>query len=277
MSSNRDKGLQFSNQQARNDNRNADVINKMFNDNKQVFIAWWASFNDKYPDFDQADYSSYPDPSLVNEINQYANENGIKTVSVNNVDQLLEYAVMVFTSVVALKAIDYISKSLKDEAKVTADFGAKLYDQAVEQVGKDILDIDFSGQKWSKRIWKSQSKLRTDLSNIMRSALLDAENPTTYIQAIKDKYGVSSYQAERILRTEGARVSAAQQAKSAIGAGYDKLEWATGAGACRYCSELDGKQFKASKFGSGKWVIPRHPNCRCTVIAAGDTDIDKYI
>ncbi|CAK1247960.1 Uncharacterized protein R55210_AODCCCNP_01170 [Fructobacillus fructosus] len=248
----------------------------MIANNQQAFLAWWGSFNDEYDDFDQADYSQYPDSELVSEIDHYAIQNGIKTVQVNNVDQLLEYALMVFTSVVALKAISYVGKSLKNEVKVTADFGRKVYDTAVQEISQKVINQGIKGVKWSHRIWSNQTRLRTDMSNILRESLLDSQNPTTYTKQIKDRYGVSRYEAERILRTEGARVSAEQQVKSIKSAGYKKLEWVAGAGSCQLCMELDGKRFKASSFGSGRYVIPKHPNCRCSVVAVEDSDTTLY-
>lgn len=276
MTSNHDLGLQFSNQRARADNQSVKELNKMIANNQQAFLAWWGSFNDEYDDFDQADYSQYPDSELVSEIDHYAIQNGIKTVQVNNVDQLLEYGLMVFTSVVALKAISYVGKSLKNEVKVTADFGRKVYDTAVQEITKKVIDQGIKGVKWSDRIWSNQTRLRTDMSNILRESLLDSQNPTTYTKQIKDRYGVSRYEAERILRTEGARVSADQQVKSIKSAGYKKLEWVAGAGSCQLCMELDGKQFKASSFGSGRYVIPKHPNCRCSVVAVDESDTTVY-
>ena len=79
--------------------------------------------------------------------------------------------------------------------------------------------------------------------------------------------GVFNYQADRILRTEGARVSGRQQAHDIKQAGFDKMEWIASAGACNHCAPLDGKVFRADKFGEDPYVLPFHPNCRCSVVA----------
>lgn len=265
MTSNRDKVKQFANQQALNDSRNAQAIQQIVDDGSSDFMDWWSDFLGEYPDFDQGDYSGVPDQDLVTYLDSYAKQNGQQPVKVSNVDQMIEYAVILFTAVVAYKTIKHISSNLTNEAKKTAQFGSKIYDVTPQTISKSLINTNFKGVNWTNTIWSNQSALRADLSNIMRQSLLSGNNPVTYTKQLKEKFSVQKYQSERILRTESARVSALQQAKNLKNAGFDYMEWVTGGGACRYCMEMDGKVFKADDFGEGRYTIPKHPNCRCSV------------
>lgn len=265
MTSNRDKVKQFANQQALNDSRNAQALQDIVDDTSSDYMDWWSDFLADYPDFDQGDYSGVPNQDLVNYLDSYAKQNGQKPVKVSNVDQMIEYAVILFTTVVAYKAIKKISSNLNSEANKTAQFGFKTYDVKSKPIDRTLVNTNFDGVNWSNSIWKNQSALRADLSNIMRQSLLQGNNPVTYTKQLKEKFGVQKYQSERILRTESARVSALQQAKNIKNAGFEYMEWVTGGGACRYCMEMDGKVFKSVDFGEGRYTIPKHPNCRCSV------------
>ncbi|CAK1231998.1 Uncharacterized protein LMG30237_ALEAABJJ_00411 [Fructobacillus tropaeoli] len=265
MTSNRDKVKQFANQQALNDSRNAQALQDIVDDTSSDYMDWWSDFLADYPDFDQGDYSGVPNQDLVSYLDSYAKQNGQQPVKVSNVDQMIEYAVILFTTVVAYKAIKKISSNLNNEANKTAQFGFKTYDVKSKPIDRTLVNTNFEGVNWSNSIWKNQSALRADLSNIMRQSLLQGQNPVTYTKQLKEKFGVQKYQAERILRTESARVSALQQVKNLKNAGFEYMEWVTGGGACRYCMEMDGKVFKAVDFGEGRYTIPQHPNCRCSV------------
>lgn len=266
----RDQAFKFTQQQIKRDAKNARLVDKIVNRESKAFLVWWDLFQEKYPDYEQSDGINYPDAELLNELNQYAVDNNLRPQTVSNVDQMIDYAAMVYTSVIADKSINLIGKELKNDAKLTAAFTEKVYKKATDVVGSDIINKAYDGAKWSERIWSHQAQLRSDIAAEMRKALIMSNNPISAVKTIKDKYGVYRYQAERILRTEGARVSASQQARGIKASGYDRMEWISSVGACRYCLDMDGKKFDADKFGDPPYVIPKHPNCRCAVVAVGD-------
>jgi len=96
--------------------------------------------------------------------------------------------------------------------------------------------------------------------------LLNRENPMSSVKDIRDKYNVFNYQSERILRTEGARISGQQQASDIKSADVHKAEWIASAGACEICRPLDGSIFPLSEFNNSRYSIPKHPNCRCAIV-----------
>jgi len=145
-----------------------------------------------------------------------------------------------------------------------------MYKLVNNELADSIIDTTLKGVKWSDNIWANQSQLKNDLSTILRKSLLQSETTMSSVGLIRDKYNVYRYQSERILRTEGARVSAQQQANDIKQGAIDKAEWISSPGACLICSDLDGDTFPLKDFGSGKYVIPKHPNCRCAIAGAND-------
>ena len=241
----RQEMYEYSKEQIKADQRHSKKLNSIVKKVSVAYLAWWALFQSKNPDYEQANNSNYPDQELTNELNQYAQENGFNRKQPANNDELLDYAALLFTSVLADRVINYTRTQLLKDKTLTAEQGAKMYELASNELKDDIIDVPYFGHVWSTDIWTHQAALRSDLLAIMRQSLLKQENPMSSVKYIRDKYNVFNYQSERILRTEGARVSAEQQKHDIINAGYDKMQWVASAGACRICIDLDGKVFPA--------------------------------
>lgn len=256
---------QYSKEQIKADQRHSKKITSIVKSVSVVYLAWWALFQSKNPDYEQANNSNYPDHELTNELNTYADENGFNRKQPANNDELLDYATLLFTSVLADKVINYTRTQLLKDKTFTAEQGAKMYDLVNNELQDDIIDTTYFGHVWSTDIWTHQAALRSDLLTIMRQSLLKQENPMSSVADIRDKYHVFNYQSERILRTEGAHISLMQQKHDIKKFGLNRVEWVTSPGACHICAPLDGKTFPVDDVPS---VI--HPNCRCSIIAVAD-------
>lgn len=266
----RQEMYEYSKEQIKADKRHAKKLASIVKTVSASYLVWWALFQSKNPEYEQSSNSQYPDNELQSELNQYAYEHGFQQKQVANNDELLDYAVVLFTSVLADKVINYTRTQLLKDKTFTAEQGAKLYNLVDNELSDDIIDKPFFGHVWSTDIWKHQAALRSDLLKIMRQTLLNRENPMSSVKDIRDKYHVFNYQSERILRTEGARISATQQASDIKNADVTKAEWVASPGACDICRDLDGKVFKLSEFGGSKYTIPLHVNCRCSIVGISD-------
>lgn len=256
---------EYSKEQIKADKRHAKKLASIVKKVSASYLVWWALFQSKNPDYEQSSNSQYPDGELQNELNQYAYEHGFQQKQVANNDELLDYAVVLFTSVLADKVINYTRTQLLKDKTFTAEQGAKLYNLVDNELSDDIIDKPFFGHVWSTDIWKHQAALRSDLLKVMRQTLLNRENPMSSVKDIRDKYHVFNYQSERILRTEGAHISLMQQKHDIKQFGSTRVEWVTSPGACHICAPLDGKKFPIDEVPS---VI--HPNCRCSIVAVLD-------
>lgn len=265
----------FSKGQIKLDEKNAKKLEKLIKGVSNEFLVWWSEFVDKNPDYTHANDSHRPDKDLLDELQEYADDNKVKLTAVRNNDDLLNAASLLFSSVSAYKSVDFISKQLSVELKNTAEIGRKAYSINNNQLSSKVINEPFDGVRWSDRIWKHQAELKRDMYRIMRETLLRGDVATGYTKEIRDKYGVFNYQADRILRTEAARVSSRQQFNDIKKAGFNKVEWIASSGACRHCAPLDGKTFSADKFGDDPYVLPKHPNCRCSIAAHYDESAQK--
>jgi len=262
----RQEMYEYSKEQIKADKRHAKKLASIVKTVSASYLVWWALFQSKNPDYEQSSNSQYPDAELQSELNQYAQENGFNRKQPANNDELLDYAALLFTSVVTDKTIKYTRTQLLKDKTYTAEQGAKLYNLSGNELSDSVVDNPFNGRVWSENIWKHQAALRSDLLKVMRQTLLNRENPMSSVKDIRDKYHVFNYQSERILRTEGARISGQQQASDIKNADVHKAEWIASAGACEICRNLDGSIFPLSEFGNSKYTIPRHPSCRCAII-----------
>lgn len=264
--SNRDEVYKFTKQQIKADERHSKKLKSIVKTVSAAYITWWVLFQSKNQDYTHADDSKVPDTELTNELHSYATENNLNRSQPANNAELLSYAAILFSSVLAYKTIDYVTEQLTKDKHFTAEFGSKLYGLSNNELSNAIIDVAFDGVKWSDNIWLNQVKLKNDMHSIMMQSLYKKENPLSSTRTIRDKYDTYRYQSERILRTEGARISGEQQKSDIIAANVTKMEWVASAGSCKICSDLDGDIFKADSLNNSKYTIPKHPNCRCAVV-----------
>ena len=132
-----------------------------------------------------------------------------------------------------------------------------------------------AGANFSKRIWADMDGLKGQLDGLVSSAIIRGESP---VEMAKRLTGMVSstvmdqeYAAERLARTEIARVQFAAQKKSIIDTGYKYVKWIAEADACRTCREIAYKDNGYDEDGvyKAKEVpdIPVHPNCMCSISA----------
>ena len=129
-----------------------------------------------------------------------------------------------------------------------------------------IVNSSFHNATFSDRIWQHQDKLRNEMTNILTSALIGGRNPREFIPTLRKRFDVSARDAERLLRTELARVQTEAQKESYRDENINEYEYiACGlADCCDICRALDGKHFKVSKMVVGENAPPMHPNCHCS-------------
>lgn len=140
---------------------------------------------------------------------------------------------------------------------------------------KTVADSSFKNATFSERIWVNQDQLKNSLSSVLSNALIQGKNPREFIPQIRKKFDVSRCNAERLLRTEIARVQTQAQAESYEANGIDEYEYvACGLkDVCPLCKEMDGKTFKLKDMEIGKNAPPIHPNCHCALAPHSDRKV----
>lgn len=145
---------------------------------------------------------------------------------------------------------------------------------------KAVADSSFKNATFSERIWVNQDQLKNSLSSVLSNALIQGKNPREFIPLIRKKFDVSRCNAERLLRTEIARVQTQAQIESYESNGIDEYEYvACGLkDVCPLCKEMDGKTFKLKDMEIGENAPPMHPNCHCATAPHSDRkEYEKWL
>ena len=135
-----------------------------------------------------------------------------------------------------------------------------------------IVNENWSGQNFSKRIWGNTEKLAEEVSDLLTEAAMTGESISKTSKKLAERFNVSEYYARRLIQTETAHACARAQLASYKELDIDRyLYVATLAEqTCPICGKLDGKVFETDKGQPGKNLNPMHPNCRCTSTAYFD-------
>lgn len=174
---------------------------------------------------------------------------------------------------------DKLEGAYLEEIKRNASIlGDTVIDNA--KMAKTVADSSFKNATFSERIWVNQDQLKNSLSSVLSNALIQGKNPREFIPLIRKKFDVSRCNAERLLRTEIARVQTQAQAESYESNGIDEYEYvACGLkDVCPLCKEMDGKTFKLKDMKIGENAPPMHPNCHCATAPHSDRkEYEKWL
>lgn len=140
------------------------------------------------------------------------------------------------------------------------------------QTANAIVNASFSNASYSDRIWMYQGMMKAELSKLLQTGLIQGRNPRQLATHLQKLFGVRKSDAERLMRTELARVQTEAQKQSFERNGYDQYEFIALGNACSICKAIDGQAFDVKKMMPGENAPPMHPNCRCSVSAYMDRE-----
>ena len=143
-----------------------------------------------------------------------------------------------------------------------------------EKKAHAIVNASFHNAKFSDRIWMYQDMMKTELSKLLQQGLIRGKHPRDLARHLKKLFGVSQYNAERLMITELARVQSEAQKQSFERNGFEYYEYiACGKGdVCNVCKALDGRHFKVKEMMPGENAPPMHPLCHCSIAAWEDNE-----
>ena len=169
-----------------------------------------------------------------------------------------------------------------DEFKRQAGIlGDTVTDTDAAKRAKVLVNASFHNAKWSDRIWMYQDLLKNKLDDLLRTGLIQGRNSRDLARELRKTFDVSRYNAERLMRTEMARVQTDAQKDSFERNGFDEYEYICCGlpDACEICRALDGKIFKVKDMMPGENAPPMHPNDHCSTAAhyANREDFDVWL
>lgn len=146
------------------------------------------------------------------------------------------------------------------------------------KLAETIPNASFHNATFSERIWGNQTALKAELSKQLQVGMIQGKNPRVLAREIQKTFGASASNAERLMRTELARVQTEAQRQSFLANGFEEYTFHVNRGCCSACSDLDGKHFKIKDMMPGENAPPMHPNCRCSVSAyEDDTEYEAWL
>lgn len=135
------------------------------------------------------------------------------------------------------------------------------------RLARTIVNASFHNADFSTRIWLYQGQLRNELSSLLSNGIVQGIHSRELARQLEKKFGASRYNAERLMRTEMARVQIAAQEESYKANGYDQYVFLAIGTACPDCLALNEQHFNVSDMQAGENAPLMHPNCRCSTAA----------
>lgn len=128
-----------------------------------------------------------------------------------------------------------------------------------------IVNASFKNATFSDRIWMYQGMLKSELDKLLQTGLIQGQNPRVLARHLKERFGVSQYNAERLMRTEMARVQTESAKRSMEENEFEEYEFMAEGTACPVCRAINGKHYKVKDMLPGTNASPMHPSCHCAV------------
>lgn len=138
----------------------------------------------------------------------------------------------------------------------------------------EIIYGQIANANFSKRIWANVDSLKGRLDGLVSTAIIRGDNPKEMAKWLTGEVAATvnnqKYVAERLARSETARVQFSVQKMSALDNGYKYVKWYAEGSACKACKAIAGDDVG---YGDGIYPvkdvpdIPVHPNCMCSISA----------
>lgn len=167
-------------------------------------------------------------------------------------------------------------------------FGEKITEEGIKEfrrqagiLGDTVVDTDkdkryrkqadriarasFHNATFSDRIWMHQDLIRNEIDKALQKALISGTSMERLARDIRNAFGTSTKNAQRLMRTEIRRMQTDVAAESYKRNGNEKYEYmALGQRPCDACKAINGQIFDVKKMEIGVNAPPMHPNCMCS-------------
>lgn len=167
---------------------------------------------------------------------------------------------------------DYI-QTLKRQAGILGE--STIPDPRIGQIIKVVL-ADIGNANFSQRLWRDIDVLKAQLDEVLTKSLIVGNSNQQAARELRKRMSdiadAQRFDAERIVRTESARIESQATLQSLNKYGFKYVKWNIEPGACKTCvniSEADPDNVGEQGVYSINDVpfLPAHPNCRCSLSA----------
>lgn len=135
---------------------------------------------------------------------------------------------------------------------------SKLDNRAVDQV----LNTKFLGGNYSEKIWKNTDKLANTLKEVIGSAIARGESYSKTARGIRERFGVTQYEATRLVQTETCYFQNQAEIEALKTMGVEKYKFIAtlDSRTSNICREHDKKIYNVEDAKAGENLPPLHPN-----------------
>lgn len=136
-----------------------------------------------------------------------------------------------------------------------------------------IVDGSFATANFSDNIWKYHAELKAELDKLLIKSFTQGENPRVLARELRKSFDVTKNQAERLMRTETARVQIEVQKYTYEEGEVKRYGYLAEDSACSICKSVEkGSPYLVSKMEVGYNAPPMHPNCRCSTYPVAERE-----
>lgn len=131
-----------------------------------------------------------------------------------------------------------------------------------EQQARAIASQNWTGIKFSDRIWGNANDFNTRVMNDIEEMVIGGRSPDKLKKKLIEDFSIKFHEADRLIRTEASHVYNSAALQSYIDAGCAEVDFLAESDCCDLCEPYSGKRYPVDDAP----VIPVHPNCRCTYL-----------
>lgn len=144
---------------------------------------------------------------------------------------------------------------------------------------KSVLSERWSGKNYSQRIWGNTDILAESVSEIVGGALMSGQSIAKTSRQIRERFNVSKYYADRLVRTETNHFHNQADAMAYEEMGVDKYVFIAvlDTRTSEICQKYDNEVIDLKDKKEGVNFPPLHPNCRSTTRAYMGEEIEKAL
>ncbi len=158
-----------------------------------------------------------------------------------------------------------------DNTEIINSYGNNFTPFINKDLIKEVVNENWGGRakNWSDSIWSNKAQIAERIRNDFVDILATGKSYKEVSLALSKDMGVAYHQAQRLVRTEMARVSIQSTLDAYAAAGIEKVIVMTARddNVCSpECEEHEGQIIRILEAQIGINVPPFHPNCRCDIL-----------
>lgn len=142
------------------------------------------------------------------------------------------------------------------------------FQELPEKVIRQILQENWSGKHYSKRIWGNVQNINREIEKLLLEGAMLGTNSRKLAKQLSDLAGSGTYAAERLIRTETTYFATMADLEAAKERGAKQIRFVAtlDTRTSAACRAADGQIINIEDAKPGKNVPPLHPFCRSVII-----------